>query len=181
MHSDIGYALEEFDRALQRLREAAGSVPALEAALFDGFEDWERQLAFKLAPRLSGEGCLIILVAGGTNTGKSTVFNMLAGADLSPVSPYGAHTKRAIAAANPRRYEECLQPGRLLPDAFTPCPYDPAHPERLTENQGAPLSLFVVQHDALPDRLILLDTPDIDSIVKENWDLAKAVRDRALV
>ncbi len=177
MHNDIGYALEAFEGTLQRLREVASSVPALDVALFDGFEDWERQLAFKLAPRLSGEGCLIILVAGGTNTGKSTVFNMLAGADLSPVSPYGAHTKRALAAANPRRYAECLQPGRLLPDAFTPCPHDPTHPERLTEDGDAPLSLFVTQRDELPDRLILLDTPDIDSIVKENWELAKAVRE----
>src|SRR5690606_7867964 len=37
-------------------------------------------------------------------------------------------------------------------------------------------TLFVTQRDSLPDRLILMDTPDVDSIDKANWSTAENIR-----
>ena len=177
MNDDLGNALRAYESNLRALRHATRGMPAVGQALFAGFEDWERQLTFKLAPRLAGEGCLIVVLAGGTNTGKSTVFNALLRRPLSPVSPFGAHTRFPLVAANERRYRQCLEPGQLLPDEFVPEPWDPERPEALTEEGRTDLPVFVVRHDLLPDRLVLLDTPDIDSIVKENWELAKSIRE----
>ncbi|NIA15378.1 MAG: hypothetical protein GWP08_15015, partial [Nitrospiraceae bacterium] len=177
MDDDLGSALRTYEDSLRALRRATHGMPAVGQALFAGFEDWERQLTFKLAPRLAGEGCLIVVLAGGTNTGKSTVFNALVGRPLSPVSPFGAHTRFPLVAANERRYRQCLEPGQLLPDAFVPEPWDPERPEALTEEGRTDLPVFVARYDLLPDRLVLLDTPDIDSIVKENWELAKSIRE----
>ncbi|MCX5771944.1 MAG: 50S ribosome-binding GTPase, partial [Candidatus Hydrogenedentes bacterium] len=118
----LGDILKEYESHLRGLRREVSAVPAVEALLFRTFEDWERQLTFKLAPRLAGEGCLIVAVAGGTNTGKSTVFNCLLGRSLSPVSPFGAFTKHPLVTAGPSRYEQCLERGKLLPDAFIPTP-----------------------------------------------------------
>ena len=177
MDDSLGNALVQFKGCIRALRAAAGSIPELNDALFEGFEDWERQLTLKLAPQLSGEGCLIVAVAGGTNTGKSTVFNALLGERLSPVSPYGAYTKHPLVAANERRHRECLEKGKLLPDAFVPKPWDPEQLAALTDESADRMTVFIGRHDALPDRLVLLDTPDIDSIVKENWELAKSIRE----
>ena len=177
MDDSLGNALVQFQRSLRALRAAAGAIPALNDALFEGFEDWERQLTLKLAPQLSGEGCLIVAVAGGTNTGKSTVFNALLGEGLSPVSPYGAYTKHPLVAANERRHRECLEKGKLLPDAFVPKPWGPDQAAALTDESADGMTVFIARHDALPDRLVLLDTPDVDSIVKENWELAKSIRE----
>ena len=177
MNERLGEVLEQYEQRLKTLRRAASQAPTVEHALFTGFEDWERQLLFKLAPRLAGEGCLIVAVAGGTNTGKSTVFNSLLGASISPVSPYGAYTKHPVIAAPPSRSEQALEPGTLLPDAFAPIVLDSVPAEAVTDPRQAGMALFVARSDALPDRIVLLDTPDIDSVVKENWELAKSIRE----
>jgi len=209
MTDDLGHVLKAYEDSLEELHVAVDPIEAIRGALFDGFEDWERQLTFKLAPHLAGEGCLIAAVVGGTNTGKSTVFNALLGRDLSPVSDYAAHTRRPVVAANRMRYAQCLEGGRLLSEAFVPKPRDaelglgvprekpmampgiaepqlgsgqdpmavPGIAEPQLGSGQDPMAVLVVCDDALPDRLVLLDTPDIDSIVQENWELAKNIRE----
>jgi len=175
MQHDLGNVLTQYEQSLGEFRADVAHVPALHEALFDGFEDWVRQLTLKLAPRLAGEGCLIVAFVGGTNTGKSTVFNCLLERALSPVSPYGALTKHPVVAANALRYEQCLEQGKLLPDSFLPKPLDEA--DMATSDGQEDMSVFVARHDALPDRMALLDTPDIDSIAEEHWELAKSIRE----
>lgn len=177
----MGDVLRQYEQRLETLRKAASAVPAVEEALYRGFEDWERQLVFKLAPRLAGEGCLVVAVAGGTNTGKSTVFNSLLGNSpggiLSPVSPYGAYTKHPVIAASTGRYDQALERGRLLPDGFIPVELNRSAPDAVTDPGQDGMVVFVGQTDALSDRMLLLDTPDIDSVIKENWELAKSIRE----
>jgi len=173
----LGANLQEYEARLRALRDVMLRAPSLNESLFDGFDDWERLLTFKLAPRLAGEGCLIVAVVGGTNTGKSTVFNALLGRAISPVSPYGAHTRRTLVAANAFRAAQCLEPGRLLPDSFIPEAHDSADLASVNAEATPAMTVFVALHNTLPDRMIVLDTPDIDSVVVTNWELAKTIRE----
>jgi len=175
MTENLGNVLKAYEDALEELHAAVEPIEGLRDALFGGFEDWERQLTFKLAPHLAGKGCLMAAVVGGTNTGKSTVFNALLGKNLSPISDYAAHTRRPVAAANRTRYAQCLEGGQLLPEAFSPKPFDNA--EAASDSAQESMTVLVACDDTLPDRLVLLDTPDIDSVARENWELAKNIRE----
>jgi len=172
MQETLGEALSEFDAALRRFKAALAAEPALFDAVFEGAQDWMALLSYKLVPHLAGEGCLVAAVAGGTNTGKSTVFNLLLGEDISPVRNTAAATCRPVLAGNARRYEECLE-GKLVPE-FKPRPLD--DPDAVIARETEPEALFAVRNDSLPDRLVLLDTPDVDSIDRQNWEVADNIR-----
>ncbi len=172
MSDPLGNALAEFDAALHRLRDALAPDPVLSAAVFAGADDWMRLLTYKLVPHLAGEGCLIAAVAGGTNTGKSTVFNLLLGAEKSPVAATAAATRHPVLAANAKRAAQCLE-GRLVPE-FTPYPLE--NLDSVLHDDASENALFVTVCDSLPDRLVLLDTPDVDSIDKRNWRVAENIR-----
>jgi hypothetical protein len=96
------------------------ALPALRAALesalaalppperFPRGEDMDtaRHLAERLRrdllPRLGGDApLLLVAIAGPNNVGKSTLFNALVGAALSPARPEGGLTKQCLAAAHP--------------------------------------------------------------------------------
>ena len=172
MPEHLGAALTSFDAALNGLRAALSPFPALAEALFEETDEWRDLLEYKLAPHFAGEGCLVVAVAGGTNTGKSTVFNMLIGETASPVRATAAATCRPILAANHDRARQCLE-GKLVPE-FTPVPL--TSPEAVLTFDGPENAMYVHENAWLPDRLTFLDTPDIDSIVKRNWDVAEHIR-----
>jgi hypothetical protein len=168
----LGDALSNFDKALTQLRIDLADDELLTDAIFDGTDEWTALLAYKLVPHLAGEGCLIAAVAGGTNTGKSTVFNLLLGRGVSPAVATAAATRHPVLAANPHRAAQCLE-GKLVPE-FQPLPLE--DPEAVIENTVPEDALFVAVADNLPDRLVLLDTPDVDSIDKRNWVVADNIR-----
>lgn len=172
MHENLGTALSGFDAALQQLRVALASDPVLHEAVFKDTEDWSGLLSFKLVPHLAGEGCLIAAVAGGTNTGKSTVFNLLLGRDVSPVVATAAATRHPVLAANAQRAAQCLA-GKLVPE-FRPATLDDS--DAVVSGNAGEDVLYVAVQDALPGRLVLLDTPDVDSIDKRNWKVADHIR-----
>ncbi len=168
----IGEALVQFDRALSQFRERLAPDPKLEAGVFDGSGNWIMLLRHKLAPHFAGEGCLIVAVAGGTNSGKSTIFNMLAGGVTSPVRATAAATCHPVIAGSPMRIRQCLE-GALIPE------FRPRHLEdddAVLSREAPDDAVFVAENAALPDKLVLLDTPDVDSIDKQNWVLAEAIR-----
>lgn len=172
MHQALGDGITAFERALRNFRQSLAADPPLEETVFRGAGQWIDLLTYKLVPQLAGEGCLIIAVSGGTNTGKSTVFNLLLGESLSPVRATAAATARPLLAASPRRIDECLE-GRLVPEFV---------PQRLSRGDDVigdtapPETLFVAPSKGLPDRLALLDTPDVDSIEKIHWEVADHIR-----
>ena len=168
----MGEALRQFDGALRRFRGALSGDPPLLDTVFDGADDWINLLSHKLVPHLAGEGCLIVAVPGGTNTGKSTVFNMLLGREVSPVIPTAAATARPLIAANATRAQQCLE-GKFVPE------FDavPLHDADAVIGRSSPANtLYVATHAALPDRIVLLDTPDVDSIEREHWAVADTIR-----
>ncbi|MFP4191333.1 MAG: GTPase [Candidatus Hydrogenedentota bacterium] len=172
MNTSLGHALTQFHHAFQRFQEASVRDPRLRRHVLNGAEEWVDLLSYKLAPHLAGEGCIVAAVAGGTNSGKSTVFNLLLGRAASPVLATAAATRFPILAGNRRRVAECLE-GKLVPE-FTTKRVE--RPEDVTDPNGEAGVLFVVQEDSLPDKLVLLDTPDVDSIDTINWQTAEHIR-----
>lgn len=168
----LGDALTAFHGALETLRGGLDADPEFRDELLAGAETWIDLLTYKLLPKLAGRGCLVVAVAGGTNTGKSTVFNLLLGAARSPVRHTAAATCRPVVAANPDRAAQCLS-GQLL-DGFEALPLG-AEDDPL-DRDASPDALFVVENPRLPDRFVLLDTPDVDSIDLRNWTVADHLR-----
>ena len=171
-HTDLGLALASLDEGFDGLRNALADEPELAAELFRDTEPWLNLLRYKLVPHLEGEGCLIAAVAGGTNTGKSTVFNLLLGRDASPVRATAAATCHPVIAANATRAEQCLA-AKLVPE-FNPVPLHDR--ELVLGHEAREDAIFVLVDNSLPNRLILLDTPDVDSIDKINWQVADNIR-----
>ena len=172
MQNRVGQALAAFETGLARLRDALAGDPALVEAVFADSDDWADLLTYKLVPHLAGEGCLVVALAGGTNTGKSTIFNLLAGKDVSAVMNTAAATCHPVLVGSPRRYRECLE-GKLVPE-FDARPLENKDDAVSHEFDGR--ALFVAESEALPDTLVLLDTPDVDSIDTRNWDVADHIR-----
>jgi hypothetical protein len=170
MDMQFGEALSGFDAALRGFR--ANLNEEVSHCVFEHAEEWTSLLRHKLLPHLGGEGCLVAAVAGGTNTGKSTVFNMLLGENTSPVRNTAAATCRPVVACNTHRYDQCLE-GDLFSE-FNTCNLDKA--ESVISGDGSPEDLFVTRRNSLPDHLILLDTPDVDSIDQKNWVVADNIR-----
>lgn len=168
----LGESLAGFESAMRRFQDVLRSDPPLYEAVFEDSEDWTNLLAYKLVPHLAEESCLIVAITGGTNTGKSTVFNLLLGRAVSPVMATAAATARPLIAANGRRAQECLE-GKFVPE-FAPRPLDQA--EAVVERETPANTLFVAREESLPDRLALFDTPDVDSIEREHWEVADNIR-----
>ncbi len=168
----IGDALADFDLNLARLRKELADDEQLCEAVFAGTGDWAKLLTYKLVPHLAGEGCLVAAIAGGTNSGKSTVFNLLLGSDISPIVATAAATRHPVLAASAERASQCLD-SKLMPE-FKPLPLED---KQAAVSRDAPADLmYVVSTERLPDSLVLLDTPDVDSIEKEHWTVAENIR-----
>lgn len=172
MQNPIGDGLAAFESALNRLDDALAPFATVHEAVFSGAQVWRDLLTYKLVPHMAGQGCLVAALTGGTNTGKSTVFNLLLGRSASPMASTAAATCHPVLAANARRRAESLE-SKLVPE-FKPRPLD--DPSEVTDPALPAEALFVVQDDSLPDHLVLMDTPDVDSIMKRNWEVAAHLR-----
>lgn len=172
MTEPLGYSLESFAHALAAFRAALPQEETLHARIFHDCTEWQDLLTYKLIPHLAGEGCLIVAVAGGTNTGKSTIFNVLCGRVISPVRATAAATCRPVLAANSDRAAQALQ-GLLLP-AFRAAPLQDS--DAIVRRESPEDTFFVAEVPALPATRVFLDTPDVDSIDLANWEVAENIR-----
>ncbi|MFO7975071.1 MAG: hypothetical protein R6V12_10605, partial [Candidatus Hydrogenedentota bacterium] len=100
------------------------------------------------------------------------VFNLLQGREVSPVRATAAATRRPLLAGEPGRVAQCLE-GKLVPE-FAPARLD--DPGALLTREAPADRLFVATNPDLPERLVLMDTPDVDSIEKEHWEVADHLR-----
>lgn len=132
---------------------------------------WRDSLLSKLRVQSSEDTPLIVAIAGGTNIGKSTIFNHLAQDNASGITPQASGTKYPVCLV-PDAWadEEKLQ---KLFDGFDVQPWS---------DQNAPLEdhekdvLYWRRGDRVPPQLILLDTPDVDSTNQANWRRAEKIR-----
>ncbi|MDR3068003.1 MAG: GTPase domain-containing protein [Cellulomonas sp.] len=106
------------------------------------------QLVEHLLPRLSQLAApAVVVVAGSTGAGKSTLVNSLVGAEVSQAGVLRPTTRRAVLVHHPA--DAGLLAGH------------PVHDD-----------VEVAQTEALPRGIALLDAPDLDSVVEENRDRA---------
>jgi hypothetical protein len=165
---------EVWTQQIKRLHRALEELGATAAALgmpTPANEEWLALLKHKLLPQLAARPVLVVAVVGGTNIGKSVVFNHLAGQNASAVSPLAAGTRHPVCLVPPG-FEAEAELARLFEgfelrrwqsekDSLADCP------EHL---------IFWRQAESLPPRLLLLDTPDVDSDAAVNWLRADQIR-----
>ena len=148
-------------------------VPTVDVATAQVARRLSERIRRDLLPRLSAEAPLLLAaIAGPNNVGKSTLFNALAGERLSPAHAEGGLTKQCLAVAHPdtasgaglealgRRYSVVGVPAGQIP------PVDAAGPVG---------RLYLATPEHLPRGLVLLDTPDVDSVVAANRERTEAL------
>ena len=168
---------QEWASQLARLGQAVEELARQAAALkmpLPHNDEWYQLLRHKLLPQVEGPPILVVAVVGGTNIGKSAIFNRLAGEAASRTSPLAAGTRHPVclvppAWAKPEMLARLFEGFELKPwhSADDPLADAPEH------------RLFWRVSDAVPERLLLLDTPDIDSDAKVNWQRAEVIRQAA--
>lgn len=163
--------IRRLNSALGRLRPLAEQLAA--APPLDDLE-WFQLLKYKLVPQVAGEPWLVVAVVGGTNIGKSVVFNHLVGENASAVSPRAAGTKHPVCLV-PEHFAEQDRLAELF-SSFELRPWHAA--EDSLQETSDHLLLWRLGRN-VPKRLLLLDTPDIDSTAEVNWERADHVRQAA--
>jgi len=143
-------ALSQLAETLQSLDigPAASSISADRDRLVGSLRSY-------LIPRaLDPELPMTVVVAGPTGSGKSTVVNSLAGADVSPTGALRPTTKKPVVLASSRRIADYQVVGGVPCDTY---------------------SLDV----PTTENLILVDTPDIDSTSTRHRAMAEVIIDNA--
>ncbi|MCI0569953.1 MAG: 50S ribosome-binding GTPase [Myxococcaceae bacterium] len=131
------------------------------------------RLSRDLLPRLDAAApLLLVAIAGPNNVGKSSLFNTLAGAPLSPARPEGGLTKQCLAAVHPDAWTSLLLESLAARYELVEVEAG-THPG--VDVPGPPGRLFLMRAPGLPGRLLLMDTPDFDSVFKDNRVAAEAL------
>ena len=136
--------------------------------------DWFDLLVRKLLPQLTDDAYLIVAVVGGTNIGKSVVFNHIAGFRASSSSPLASGTKHPVCLI-PSGFELEHDLKSLFP-AFELREWSDSDEALANYEEHC---LFWRTSDKVPPNLVILDTPDVDSDAPVNWQRADAVRQAA--
>ena len=134
-------------------------------------QEWFESLRQKLIPQLGEDAWLVAAVVGGTNIGKSVVFNHLARCRASSTSPLASGTKHPVCLV-PDGFKARQDLSTVFPD-FTLHEWSTADAALLETDRH---ELFWRPAPELPSTLLVLDTPDIDSDARVNWVRADAVR-----
>lgn len=137
-------------------------------------QEWFDLLRNKLLAELDLPPLLVVAIVGGTNIGKSAIFNHLAGEVASAACPLAAGTKHPVCFV-PKELADPALLGRLF-EPFKLCDWRSAD-DPLGESPEN--RLFWRVGPAMPPRLLLLDAPDVDSDAEVNWRRARAIRQTA--
>lgn len=125
-----------------------------------------------LLPRLrGGDKPLLVTVAGSTGAGKSTLVNTLVGAQVSNTGVRRPTTNSPVLACHP---DDAVWFGE---DRFLPTL--PRVRQQGLAMPGRDGMLVIAALDGMPRGLAVLDTPDIDSVVKEHHEFARQFLDTA--
>jgi hypothetical protein len=148
--AEIGQTVHDVARDLRRdVAQVRLPLPIEGAAEAEGSRTrLLAQLDEHLLPRLKElSSPAIVVVAGSTGAGKSTLYNSLLGEEISPAGVLRPTTREPVLAFNPL-------------DA-----------DVVSEGPVTELSR-VVHHEGVPRGTALLDAPDLDSFLQENRSTA---------
>ncbi|CAB5130279.1 hypothetical protein D3OALGB2SA_3579 [Olavius algarvensis associated proteobacterium Delta 3] len=150
------------DHTYDALRMIRNDIPRLASALglekLPGMAEWTGLVDGKLLPRVSPDFPVVVAICGGGSSGKSTLFNSLAGAHLSPTGGSAGMNRRLLVAGHP----DTMAREDFLPvmfESFRETPDSLTSPEEL-KTPGLPL---MTTSTRLPPNLVMLDTPDFDT------------------
>jgi 50S ribosome-binding GTPase len=168
----------EYSTWSRRIADLAGAVSRLEAeatplgVTSPGSTAWHANLFQKLLPQVAEAPYLIVAVAGGTNIGKSTMFNHLVGFPASRVHPDATQTRHPVCLL-PRAFSQRHDLARVFPGfelgSWT------SEDDAVVEG---PSNRLIHREDPTglqPPNLVLLDTPDVDGAIAVNWDRARLI------
>jgi energy-coupling factor transporter ATP-binding protein EcfA2 len=151
--------LEELRAALSQLELELDVAGAREARRER--DELIAQIGDYLLPRLRQmDAPLLMVVGGSTGAGKSTLVNSLVGSVVSPAGVLRPTTRAPVLATNPADVR-WFADDRILPGL-----------PRTIGGAASAGGLAIVTTTALPAGLALLDSPDIDSVLAENRQLA---------
>lgn len=107
---------------------------------------------------------LLVVLLGGTNTGKSTLFNLVLGAQVSAARPTSVAT-RGVVISTPEPWAEALADEAFLP-GWRRVPWAAADDALVAVDDGPPRFFLHTRPDG--PAAALADTPDIDSVRRRN-------------
>jgi energy-coupling factor transporter ATP-binding protein EcfA2 len=160
--ADLGRVLIELRNQIDAFH-LVFDVPGAEAARAAQLEI-RNQLDDYVLPRIRAAGAPMLVVLGGsTGAGKSTLVNTLVGARVSATGVLRPTTSSPILVCHPDHADWFLK-GPILPGmAKVPGPA----PDAVVGDQ-----LVIMQSEALPAGLALLDSPDFDSVFEDHFEFA---------
>lgn len=146
--------------------EAADEVDALLARARRLLE-----VKLRLEARRPVDAPPLVVIAGGTNVGKSTVFNWVVGDAVASSSPLARHTKAPTVFVHSAEVP-ALQDGAFLPSYRRTTMHDPT--DAAQEPSQGITSYFLKTHERDDVRgVVLVDSPDIDSTHAGNRSVAE--------
>ncbi len=124
-------------------------------------DGWTQIVDGKLLTRLSLDFPIMATICGGGSSGKSSLFNAMVGEGLSPVGGSAGLNRRVLASM----HREIFNRPNVISALFEPfgCLPDPLKDTKDITVSGHPL---YVLSDAVPQNLVLMDTPDFDTGAK---------------
>jgi len=149
------------------LRDALAAVTPL-ATRFAAAREAQELLERDLLPRCAeGAPYLVGGIVGPNNAGKSALFNALVGRDLSPSEPTGGATRRLVGAASATLLERLHAHPNLIGFRMRRAGDDEIRADALSTPDD-PTELLVYEEATLPSHVLLIDTPDFDSVLAGN-------------
>jgi len=149
------------------------SIPSSLEAKGEGLSRLTRSYGARLA---SDSAYLIVGIIGPNNAGKSTLFTKLTGSDASPPAPDGGYTRHLTAAAHPDTLGSLREGGSL--DALE----IRTVAQEQQSGEGLQLSdsfLRLVSSPGTPRHLVLIDSPDFDSLERKNHEVSNRLAELA--
>ncbi|WP_339729192.1 GTPase [uncultured Gimesia sp.] len=169
--------LHEFSKIIHQLRDNLRALEQhtnqLDLAGLRGRE-WFDILERKLIPQLDDNLYLVVAVVGGTNIGKSVVFNHLVNQQTSAISPLASQTRHPVCLV-PHNFEQTHDLVQIFQGFQLIQWSSPEDPLKQDEQH----LLFWKHSETLASNLLVLDTPDIDSDAEVNWERAERIRQSA--